>query len=145
MGRGAPWRRAEARATDTVVRGPAESTEREGNNLKGFEDFYLKVKAITVLYVPYSLDIGRRVGGPTAAEGRGQGHGDGRERPRRELARHDAVAVRLLVVALGERKSTVRSHRWGRQQAAVERYGTYKTAQGQILALPLGSDCDGVG
>ena len=29
-----------------------------GNNLKRFEDFYLKATALTVLYVPYSLDSG---------------------------------------------------------------------------------------
>jgi len=32
-----------------------------GENLKGFKDFYLKVKALTVLYVPYSLDSGTMV------------------------------------------------------------------------------------
>ena len=28
------------------------TSQRGGNNLKGFHDFYLKAKALTVLYVP---------------------------------------------------------------------------------------------
>jgi len=35
------------------------ASERRENHLKRFKDFYLKVKALTVLYVPYLLDIGR--------------------------------------------------------------------------------------
>jgi len=34
------------------------ASERRGNNLKGFTDVYLKAKALTVLYVPCSLDSG---------------------------------------------------------------------------------------
>jgi len=32
------------------------ASEPSGNNLKGFNDFHLKAKVLTVLYVPYSLN-----------------------------------------------------------------------------------------
>jgi len=31
---------------------------RRGNHIKGFKDFRLKAKTVTVVYVPYSLDSG---------------------------------------------------------------------------------------
>jgi len=34
------------------------ASERSGNYLQDFNDFYLKYKAVTVLHVPYSLDSG---------------------------------------------------------------------------------------
>ena len=35
---------------------PRPACVRRGNDFKGFEDFYLKTKALTVLYMPFSLD-----------------------------------------------------------------------------------------
>jgi len=42
---------------------PPAPPERRGNSFKGFRDFYLKAKALTVLYVPYSLGSGLGLSG----------------------------------------------------------------------------------
>ena len=38
------------------------ASERRGNSLKDFKDLYLKAKALTLLFVPSSLDSGWGLG-----------------------------------------------------------------------------------
>ena len=48
---------------------PHTASEQRGNTLKGFKDFHLEQGqnlALTVLYVPYSLDSGSNTTGPMA-------------------------------------------------------------------------------